>query len=103
MFHLISTDLIHSWIKRGPSGIIGTNIVDAKDTVASIIRDLRQCNKPLSDNDAVASLLNRNGQAIVNWDGYLRIVDAESKRKRSEQQPREKIVSRDEQLQIAHA
>lgn len=27
------------WLKRGPSGIIGTNIVDAKNTVSSILAD----------------------------------------------------------------
>ena len=27
------------WLKRGPSGIIGSNIMDAKDTVATIIKD----------------------------------------------------------------
>ena len=29
------------WIKRGPCGIIGTNISDAKDTVATIVHDLK--------------------------------------------------------------
>lgn len=28
---------VSGWLKRGPSGIIGTNITDAKETVASIM------------------------------------------------------------------
>jgi adrenodoxin-NADP+ reductase len=31
---------VSGWLKRGPSGIIGTNITDAKDTVGSIVKDL---------------------------------------------------------------
>ena len=27
------------WLKRGPSGIIGTNIIDARETVAAIFED----------------------------------------------------------------
>ena len=29
------------WVKRGPSGIIGTNIPDSRETVASLIKDAR--------------------------------------------------------------
>jgi len=32
---------VSGWLKRGPSGIIGTNICDAKETVESIIEDIR--------------------------------------------------------------
>ena len=27
------------WLKRGPSGIVGTNIADARETVVSLLRD----------------------------------------------------------------
>jgi adrenodoxin-NADP+ reductase len=32
---------VTGWLKRGPSGIIGTNITDAKETVASIIEGIK--------------------------------------------------------------
>eukprot|EP00947_MAST-08B_sp_MAST-8B-sp1_P002933 g2933.t1 len=31
---------VSGWLKRGPSGIVGTNIVDAKETVAAVASDL---------------------------------------------------------------
>jgi len=33
---------VTGWLKRGPSGIIGTNIADAKETVGNILYDLAQ-------------------------------------------------------------
>jgi NADPH-dependent glutamate synthase beta subunit-like oxidoreductase len=30
---------VSGWLKRGSTGIIGTNIADAEDTVASIVHD----------------------------------------------------------------
>lgn len=29
------------WARRGPSGIIGTNITDARSVVAAIVQDMR--------------------------------------------------------------
>lgn len=31
---------VTGWIKRGPSGIIGSNIADAQETISSLIADL---------------------------------------------------------------
>ena len=31
---------VSGWLKRGPSGIIGTNILDARQTVASLLEDV---------------------------------------------------------------
>lgn len=34
------------WVKRGPSGIIGTNIPDSRETVASLIKDAQVSSHP---------------------------------------------------------
>mmetsp|Transcript_34129 Transcript_34129/g.51481 ORF Transcript_34129/g.51481 Transcript_34129/m.51481 type:complete len:401 (+) Transcript_34129:959-2161(+) len=110
---------VSGWLKRGPSGIIGTNISDAKDTVASILFDLKNGNifddddankedavqvdvSSKSGRDGLNLLLKERGVKIVDWDFY-RKIDAEEKtpgRLRSERQPREKITSVQEMLQL---
>jgi NADPH-dependent glutamate synthase beta subunit-like oxidoreductase len=94
------------WLKRGPSGIIGTNIPDAKDTVASMLHDIAALSpKGPSDSQShqLEVLLKERGVEYVDWDGYQRIDVAESssQRKRHADQPREKITSRQELLDVA--
>lgn len=93
---------VSGWLKRGPSGIIGTNIADAKDTVASITKDLdHQAIK--EGNISLQSLLTERGVKVVDWSSYELIDAAETddKRKRSQHQPREKIPNIDELLHAA--
>lgn len=37
------------WARRGPSGIIGTNITDARSVVAAIVEDVRSETSAISD------------------------------------------------------
>lgn len=93
---------VAGWLKRGPSGIIGTNISDAKDTVASIAKDLvNQAIK--ADGISLKSLLEKRGVKVVDWDAYERIdaTETDDSRKRSKDQPREKLHSIDEMLRAA--
>jgi NADPH-dependent glutamate synthase beta subunit-like oxidoreductase len=93
------------WLKRGPSGIIGTNIGDAKDTVASIVHDLESSESEFESRQPsgdIQSLLKDRSVDIVRWDGYMRIEDEERNRRRSESQPREKITDIDVMLQTAN-
>ena len=53
------------WIKRGPSGIIGTNIADARDTVQTLLNDL-----------GTSCLGHKHGldfPTATSWDDWLRI------------------------------
>lgn len=36
------------WARRGPSGIIGTNITDARSVVAAIVEDVRSETRAIS-------------------------------------------------------
>jgi adrenodoxin-NADP+ reductase len=96
---------VSGWLKRGPSGIIGTNISDAKDTVASIVKDWNASNAPILDdsNGRLFSLLKNRGVRVVDWKSYQKIEEAESdpRRKRSVEQPRQKISSHDELVKVA--
>lgn len=90
------------WLKRGPSGIIGTNIPDAKLTVSIIMEDLpkQTLKQPTTD---LQSLLESRSVDVVDWTAYQRIESAEESpdRKRDERQPREKIVDLNELLAVA--
>lgn len=86
------------WIKRGPTGIIGSNIADAKETVANIVRDAGAVYTDVERSGDIESLLC--GCQVIDWQGYLRIVSAEASQKRSEDQPREKIVDLAQQIEI---
>src|SRR6185437_8774668 len=45
-------EYVSGWIKRGPSGVIGTNKKDSQDTVVKILEDVaaRRVNQPASDD-----------------------------------------------------
>jgi adrenodoxin-NADP+ reductase len=95
---------VSGWLKRGPSGIIGTNIVDAKDTVSSILKDLEDeshwSRKIVKGRSGLGLLLLERGVRYVDWASYQRIDAAETDplKLRSKNQPREKITSVEEML-----
>jgi NADPH-dependent glutamate synthase beta subunit-like oxidoreductase len=100
---------VTGWIKRGPTGIIGTNIMDAKDTVNSVMKYI-DSSKPMrrgeiqpQGRDALDQHLNSQGVKAVSWDNFLQIVSAEidSSRLRSESQPREKFLTVSDMLKAA--
>jgi len=103
---------VAGWIKRGPTGIIGTNIADAKDTVGSVMRFIDSDSgqlletQPADDSKmtkgrvGLAEYLQREDIEAIDWHQFLKIEAAESDRSRlrSDVQPREKILSVKEML-----
>lgn len=67
------------WIKRGPSGIIGTNKKDATATVAALLEDLDDLPVP-AERGALASHLAGKGIVTVDRDGWRRISREECAR-----------------------
>lgn len=95
---------VSGWLKRGPSGIIGTNIADAKDTVESIVKDLASgTTKKESSVSSLKDLLESREVKIVDWKSYQRIdgVERSPERVRTPIQPREKLPSYPELLEAA--
>lgn len=94
------------WVKRGPTGIIGSNIVDARETVSSIIEDIARGNvlKPSGGNGIETikkNILERNPtKQLVTWQDFERLNAEEIQRGEAAGKPREKITSVDEMLQI---
>ena len=66
---------VAGWIKRGPTGIIGTNKKDAGATVASLLADLDGAVPHAGDG--VTALLAERGVTPVDLEGWRRIDAAE--------------------------
>ena len=64
------------WIKRGPTGVIGTNKSDAKETVTTLLAD-QLPRAPHRDPQAILDLLRERNVAVVNWAGWGAIEAAE--------------------------
>lgn len=66
---------VSGWIKRGPSGVIGTNKPDAVETVTCMVEDFSEgrCFAPESPLDAVGSLLEDRGARVVSYPDWQRI------------------------------
>jgi ferredoxin/flavodoxin---NADP+ reductase len=65
------------WIKRGPSGLIGTNKADAKETVDLLLRDVEALGARVLTHD-VDALLTERGVRVVGFEDY-RAIDAAEK------------------------
>jgi ferredoxin/flavodoxin---NADP+ reductase len=92
------------WIRRGPTGILGTNKRDAEQTVTSLVDDLRagRLAQPASPGrDAIAALLAEHKPDYVTVEGW-RAIDA-YERQRAQDRPRVKLTSRPELLARARS
>ena len=76
-------EYVAGWIKRGPTGVIGTNKHCAKQTVASLRADLTElATRQVAVGDPLA-VLRAAGHEVVEWDGWLGIERAETELGRS--------------------
>jgi ferredoxin--NADP+ reductase len=64
------------WIKRGPSGVIGTNRPDAAAVAAHIAEDFPN-ESAKSGRDGLAALLKTRGVRVVSFDDWLALDEAE--------------------------
>jgi ferredoxin--NADP+ reductase len=94
------------WIKRGPTGILGTNKRDAEETVSCLVEDLAAgalAQPPDPGPDAVDALLAERSPDLVTVEGWRAIDAHELGRGRSARRPRVKLASREELLAAAGA
>ena len=88
------------WIKRGPSGIIGTNRACAVQTVESLMGDLNNLSADRAGTDALAKLLQERGVRSIEFPEWQQIDAEEVSRGEPKGKPREKFTRREEMLQI---
>jgi ferredoxin--NADP+ reductase len=94
---------VSGWIKRGPSGVIGTNKPDAGETVDCMVEDAArgvtlQPSDP--DPDAVEALLRERQPAVVVYQDWQRLDQVELERGASQGRPRVKLTSVAEMLGV---
>ena len=92
------------WVKRGPSGVIGTNKKCAADTVARVLEDLARgrLNAPaMPGGDAIEAWLRARVPALVCWRGWEAIDEHERGLGAPAGRPRVKLVRVGEMLAVA--
>jgi len=92
------------WIKRGPTGIIGTNKKDAAETVAALLDDVEKGRLSHRDEvsaEAVEALLLERGLRPVLYAGWTSIDEHERAAGEKLGRPRIKLRRWDELLQAA--
>jgi len=89
------------WIKRGPSGVIGTNKKDATETVEFLLADARAGLLPVGTGEDLDLLLAERGLAHVLYAGWEAIDADERGRGEPVGRPRVKLATWDELLAVA--
>ena len=93
---------VAGWLKRGPTGIIGTNKPDATETVASLLADADGLPRaPERDPDAIVELLLERKVRTVGWSGWEAIDAAERALGVARDCARVKIADRETLLRTA--
>jgi ferredoxin--NADP+ reductase len=83
------------WIKRGPSGVIGTNKKCAAETVAGLLEDLgrgRLDEPSAPDGEAIEAWLRGRVTGLVTWHGWQAIDAHERALGAPQGRPRVKLV-----------
>ena len=98
-------DYVTGWIKRGPSGVIGTNKKDSQDTVDTLLADLGSAQLPDLGPDYADELVNwlLERQPTLVSDAHWQAIDAhERSLGEPHGRPRRKLASVADLLRIAH-
>jgi ferredoxin/flavodoxin---NADP+ reductase len=86
------------WIKRGPSGIIGTNKKDANETVALLLEDAAAGNLSHSDDRDLVDVLAERDSVPVLYAGWEEIDRLEKEAGEPHGRPRIKLATWDDLL-----
>jgi ferredoxin--NADP+ reductase len=96
---------VAGWVKRGPTGFIGSNKGCAQETVARILDDLDSgaTTGRDADEEAIVALVSGRSPQVLGLDGW-RAIDAEERRRGERRgRPRAKLVEVSEMLRVAHS
>lgn len=89
-------DYVVGWIKRGPTGLIGTNKGDANETVASMLEDAANLGE--LETPDVADLLRERGVRYVDYEEWVRLDEHEIELGKPHGRPRVKLSRVEEML-----
>jgi ferredoxin/flavodoxin---NADP+ reductase len=99
--HALPGEYTAGWIKRGPTGVIGTNKPDAAETVAGMLEDVAAGATLVPaepEADAVERLVRQRQPHYVSYEDWLRLNELEVTRGRAQGRPRVKFTRVDEML-----
>jgi ferredoxin--NADP+ reductase len=91
------------WIKRGPSGVIGTNKKDATETIELLLEDARAGRLPPRGEGTLEALLAERGVDAVLYTGWEAIDRAERGAGEPHGRPRIKLATWDDLLEASRA
>jgi ferredoxin--NADP+ reductase len=89
------------WIKRGPTGVIGTNKPDAAETVACMVEDLahdRHLQPASPSREAVERLIRERQPRCLSYQDWLRLNELEVQRGKETGRPRVKFTRIEDML-----
>ena len=92
------------WIKRGPSGVIGTNKTCAQETVALMVEDLESGKVNVPEDPSIRgaeALINEKEVAVVTYPEWQNIDRSELQRGEAEGRPRVKYTDVNEMIGVA--
>jgi NADPH-dependent glutamate synthase beta subunit-like oxidoreductase len=94
---------VSGWLKRGPVGIIGSNIPDAQETVQAIVADVETGAVPVDEahRRGVGALLVERGVQFVTKNGWRHIDEWERREGERENRERSKLSDTESLLAAA--
>ena len=94
---------VAGWVKRGPTGFIGTNKSDAEETVDAILDDLDSgiVPEPVGTTQGLRGVIRGRQPGMVDLAGWQAIDHEEKRRGAAVGRPRIKIVDVEEMRRIA--
>ena len=95
-------EYVVGWIKRGPSGVIGSNKKDSADTVQTLLGDLGEPGFEDGHDAELAQWLLSRQPMLVTDDHWARIDSHERATGDAQHRPRVKLTSVADLLGIAH-
>ena len=100
----LTGEYVVGWIKRGPTGIIGTNKRDAQETVDQLVEDLaegRLLEPSDPDRDSLEQLLDERKPEHVTYEGWEAIDRSEREAGEPHGRPRVKLTRFEQLLEAA--
>ena len=100
---VIPGEYVAGWIKRGPSGIIGTNKPDAVETVAAMLEEARRGGTRVPERPepgAVTEVLKSRGVRYVTFEDWRKLDEFETMEGQAQGRPRVKVVRVERMLEI---
>jgi ferredoxin/flavodoxin---NADP+ reductase len=100
----VTGEYVAGWIKRGPSGVVGTNKADAHDTIKILVAEqeiLTAISAVDASPEAIVKLLESKGIQYVSFKHWLALDAHELQLGAAQGRPRVKVTSIEKMLELS--